>query len=113
MAQPPRQAAVLAHLARRPVATLAQLCSTLSVSHTTVFRALKSQGYYSSFNHNARYYTLGHTPHFDPRGLWLHRTIGFSRYRTIPDTLVALVLDSDAGATAAELSGLLRTPVAN
>jgi hypothetical protein len=79
----------------------------------TVFRALSSHGYYTSFNHNARYYTLAQTPRFDPRGLWFYRTIGFSRHRTLPDTLIALVSESSAGATAAELSGMLRAPVAN
>jgi hypothetical protein len=79
----------------------------------TVFRALKSCGYYSSFNHNARYYTLAQTPRFDAHGLWFYRSIGFSRHRTLPDTLVALVCEAPAGATAAELSDRLRTPVAN
>jgi hypothetical protein len=79
----------------------------------TVFRALKSHGYYCSFNHNARYYTLCQTPRFDAHGLWFHRTIGFSRHRTLPATLVALVTESCAGATADELKDLLRTPVAN
>jgi hypothetical protein len=113
MPQTPRQAAVLNYFARRPVATLAQLRATLSLSHMTVFRALKSHGYYSSFNHNARYYTLCQTPRFDAQGLWFYRTIGFSRHRTLPDTLVALALESAAGASADELSDLLRTPVAN
>jgi len=109
----PRQAAVLDYFARRPVATLDQVRSSLSVSHMTVFRALKAHGYYTSFNHNARYYALRQTPRFDARGLWFYRTIGFSRRRTLPDTVLSLACESAAGATAAELSGLLRTPVAN
>src|SRR5262249_29760857 len=109
----PRQAAVLDYFARRPVATLARVRSALAVSHMTVFRALSSAGYYTSFNHNARYYTLGETPRFDAAGLWFYRSIGFSRHRTLPETLVALVRESPAGGTAAELSGRLRTAVAN
>jgi hypothetical protein len=79
----------------------------------TVFRALKQHGYFASFNHNARYYTLRETPRFDANGLWFYRSIGFSRHRTLGDTLVALVHDSLAGCTAAKLALLLRTPVAN
>jgi hypothetical protein len=73
----------------------------------TVFRALKSHGYYTSFNHNARYYALCGTPRFDAHGLWFYRSIGFSRHRTLPATLVALVLESSAGASADELANLL------
>jgi hypothetical protein len=113
MPQTPRQPAVLDYFGRRPVATLARARSALSLSHMTIFRALKSHGYYTSFNHNARYYTLCQTPRFDARGLWFYRTIGFSRHRTLPNTLVALVRESSAGATADELADLLRTPVAN
>lgn len=109
----PQQAAVLAYFTRRPVATLAQVRSAVPVSNMTVFRALKGHGYCTSFNHNARYYTLAQTPRFDDHGLWFQRTIGFSRHRTLPDTLVALVRDSPAGATASELADLLRTPIAN
>ena len=79
----------------------------------TVFRALKRHGYFTSFNHNARYYTLGRTPRFDANGLWFYRSIGFSLHRTLPDTLVALVDASAAGCTASDLALLLHTPVSN
>jgi len=110
---PPQQAAVLDHFKHRPVSTMEQLRSALDISHMTVFRALKQHGYFSSFNHNARYYTLRETPRFDASGLWFYRSIGFSQHRTLPDTLVALVHDSLAGCTSAELTRLLRTPVTN
>jgi hypothetical protein len=109
----PHQAAVLDHFKHRPVATLAQLRSALGLSPMTVSRALKQHGYLSSFNHNARFYTLCQTPRFDANGLWFYRSIGFSRHRTLPKTLVALVDDAPAGATPEELARLLRTPVGN
>jgi hypothetical protein len=109
----PQQAAVLDHFKHRPVATLEQLRSALDISHMTVFRALKQHGYFTSFNHNARYYTLRQTPRFDANGLWFYRSIGFSRHRTLPDTLLAVVNASPAGYTPSDLALLLRTPVNN
>jgi hypothetical protein len=109
----PHQAAVLDHFKHRPVVTLAQLRSALGLSAMTVSRALKQHGYFSSFNHNARYYTLCQTPRFDANGLWFYRSIGFSRHPTLAKTLVALVLESSTGATPEELTDLLRTPVGN
>jgi hypothetical protein len=85
----------------------------LDLSRMTVFRALTKQGYFRSFNHNAHYCTLGHTPRFDHNGLWFYRSIGFSRHRTLPQTVVALVQDRAAGVTPEELTNLLRTPVSN
>jgi hypothetical protein len=113
MPLPPQQAAVIDRFKHRPVATLQQLRSALDISHMTVFRALKQHGYFSSFNHNARYYTLAERPRFDANGLWFYRSIGFSQQRTLPDTLIALVNDSPAGCTPADLALLLRTPVTN
>jgi hypothetical protein len=109
----PAEAVVLDFCARRPVVTLAQLRSGLRLAPITIRRALKSLGYFSSFNHNARYYTLANKPRFAANGLWFYRSIGFSRHRTLTSTLVALVHDAPAGATPEELTHLLRTPVGN
>ncbi len=109
----PQQAAVLDHFKRRPVATMEQLRSAAGTSHMTVFRVLKQRGYFTSFNHNARYYALRDTPRFDANGLWFYRSIGFSRHGGLAKTLIALVQASPAGCTPADLALLLRTQVAN
>jgi hypothetical protein len=109
----PHEALVIGSFNHRPVLSMVRLCSSLRLSRMTVFRALAKHGYFRSFNHNAHYYTLGHTPRFDGNGLWFYRSIGFSRQRTLPQTLLALVQDSAAGATPEELTHLLRTPVRN
>lgn len=62
----------------------------------------------ASFNHNSRFYTLPESPQFDERGLWFHRDIGFSSHGHLPQTIVALVLQSSGGLTAAELGQPLR-----
>src|SRR5260370_35354152 len=113
MPLPPQQAAVLHHFKHRPVATLGQLRSALDTSHMTVFRALKQHGYFTSFNHNARYYTLRQTPRFDASGLWFYPSIGFSQHRPPPATLVSPAHDSLAGCTSPVLARLLPTPVPN
>jgi len=106
-----KQNAVLDHLRRSHVASMKQLMQSLDLSHMTVFRALKSYGYYTSFNHNARFYTLHDTPRFDRRGLWFCEQIGFSRHGNLKQTLVALIERSDTGYTVAELQQTLATQV--
>lgn len=113
MTLPTPEARVLDFCRRRPVVTLAQLRSVLRLAPITIRRALKTHGYFSSFNHNARFYTLAEKPRFAENGLWFYRSIGFSRYRTLTKTLVALVHDAPAGATPEELTHLLRTPIGN
>ena len=107
------EARVLEFCKRRPVVTLTQLRAHLPLAPITIHRALKVLGTFSSFNHNARYYSLADRPRFDANGLWFYRSIGFSRHRTLTKTLVALVHDSATGATPEELTSLLRTPVGN
>jgi hypothetical protein len=109
----PAEACVLDFCKRRSVFTLEQICSRLHLAPITIRRALKTHGYFSSFNHNSRYYTLAERPRFDANGLWFYRSIGFSCHHTLTRTLVVLVQDADAGATPEELAKLLLTPVSN
>src|SRR5580692_628368 len=107
------QARVRDFCKRRPVFTLAQLGSALGLAPITLRRALKRLGCFSSFNHNARYYTLPDKPRFSAPGLWFYRSIGFSRHRSLTKTLLVLVQDTATGATPEELTTLLRTTVGN
>jgi hypothetical protein len=70
-------------------------------------------GYFSSYTHSGRYYTLAHIPDFDDYGLWIHQGVGFSRYGTLKATIVELICRSAAGLTHTELSSLLRIRVHN
>lgn len=108
-----QEALVIAAFQQRPVRSMAWLRSTLDLSRMTIFRALSKHGYVSSFNRNGRFYTLAERPCFDDNGLWFYRSLGFSRHRTLPATLVALVHQARAGLTAEELEALLRTTVGN
>lgn len=94
--------------ARKRVAPLAELRKALGVrSRTTVFFALRAAGYFSSYSHAGRYYTLRDIPQFDAHGLWLFGEIRFSKHGTLRATVVVLVREAPAGRTHEELEVLL------
>ncbi len=95
------------------VATIDVLCIKLGASRSTVLRALKTYGYFSSYNFNSSFFTLKDIPHFGKDGLWFHGDIGFSRYETLTQTIQAVVEHSEAGYTVLELQKRLRTRVHN
>jgi hypothetical protein len=93
---------------RKNVITLPELKEQLKTSLRTLRRRLKDWSALASFNHNSRFYTLPELPQFDEHGLWFHRDIGFSCHGHLPQTIVALVLQSPGGLTAAQLGQHLR-----
>ena len=113
MTSPQTQSKIINLLRELVVATLDVLCHKLSKSRMTVLRALKSYGYFSSFNLNSSYFTLKDIPDFDKKGLWFHGSVGFSRYGTLTQTIKAIVEHSEKGYTVVELQKLLGTKVHN
>ena len=113
MTSPQTQSKVINLLRELVVATIDVLCNKLSKSRMTVLRALKSYGYFSSFNFNSSYFTLKDTPDFDKDGLWFHGQIGFSRYGSLTQSIKAIVEHSEKGLTVVELQKLLGTKVHN
>jgi hypothetical protein len=89
---------------RKQAALLDDLRQTLgTTSRTTIFRILKAVGYFTSYSHAGRYYTLRRIPKFDRRGLWAWRGIGFSSRGTLRATAAYLVEESSAGQTHEQL----------
>jgi hypothetical protein len=89
---------------RRRAALLDDLRQALGTrSRTSIFRILKAVGYFSSYSHAGRYYTLRRIPKFDRWGLWGWRGIGFSSRGTLRATAVFLVEESVTGQTHEEL----------
>jgi hypothetical protein len=84
-----------------------------TTSRMTVFRKLKELGYYSSYSHSGKYYTLGSIPVFDSNGLWSYGGVRFSKCGSLMETISALVKGSEAGYFAAELEPLLHVFVHN
>ena len=89
---------------RKRAALLDDLRAALgTASRTTIFRILKAVGYFTSYSHAGRFYTLRRIPRFDRLGLWSWRGIGFSSHGTLRATLIFLVEQSEAGRTHEEL----------
>ena len=82
-------------------------------SPRSLFRDLTCQGYYSSYTHSGKYYTLQSIPHFNAVGLWLYKGIGFSQYGTLKNTLIQLLDKSEIGKTHDELKKQLCVRVHN
>ncbi len=82
-------------------------------SRTTVFRCLKRHGYFSSYSHAGRYYTLRGIPSFDAVGLWHIQGVSFSKYGSLKETVIQIVNNSKAGITHPELESILRVRVHN
>lgn len=98
---------------KRQVATLPQLEKASGLSGRSVLRHLKALGYYSSYTHNSRYYTLNSIPKFDRNLIWTHRDIGFTKLNNLYDVIVHCTDRSKMGYSAKELSAVVRTRVLN
>lgn len=97
---------------RTPVVILDQLRRALGTnSRTTVFRVLSSAGYFTSFSHAGRYYTLRWIPEFDADGLWFWRDVGFSSRGSLRATVTWLVEQAPSGSTHEQLQTRLRLRV--
>ena len=91
--------------------TLQRLCK--GRSKRSLFRDLSSLGYFSSYSHAGKYYTLSNLPDFDEYGLWHYKGVSFSKNGTLKSTIRFLVGDSVVGFTHRELTMLLRVRVQN
>jgi len=76
------------------------LATEMHYSIPSVRRFLSATGYYSSFTHNGRWYTLRSIPRFGRDGLWFYNHIGFSRAGSLTNTLIALIARSPTGMSA-------------
>jgi len=95
---------------RRTCWMLDQLAEALGYALISVRRFLKEVGYFRSYTHNGKWYTLRDSPHFDRDDLWHFRGIGFSKQGSLTATIGYLLAHSPAGLSANELSQKLRHP---
>jgi hypothetical protein len=99
-------------LKRQKIARLDELKQAIGTTSTmTVFRRLKQAGYRTSYSHRGKYYTLAELPQFNSEGLWSCRSVWFSRYGNLLQTVHAFVVQAVAGFTAGELQTLLHVEV--
>lgn len=105
----PSRDALVRLFKRHPVVDLAELYAALGTgSRMTVFRRLSPRGYFSSYSHGGRYYTLRDIPHFDADGLWQHAGVLFSRDGTLKETAARLVAEAEAGLLHREVAARVR-----
>jgi len=94
---------------KQPCWMIKPLADEIEYSVPSIRRFLAAIGYFSSFTHNGRWYTLSHIPRFNHNGIWFSDTIGFSRQGSLPQTIVHLVDRSQQGLTAEEIGAKLRS----
>ena len=87
-----------------------RLCNSLNYSAISIRRFLKQVGYFSSFTHNSKWYTLSSIPNFDKNGLWFYDHIGFSRHGNLNENIIHFINKSSHGLSAKQLAEILSTP---
>jgi hypothetical protein len=87
-----------------------QLSRRLNYSLISIRRFLKVIGYYSSFTHNSKWYTLRSIPSFDKNGIWFYQDIGFCRHGNLNQTIGRFIDKSFQGLTAKDLFNILSVP---
>lgn len=97
---------------RRTCWMLADLALALGYALISVRRFLHQIGYFRSYTHNGKWYTLRSSPAFNRDGIWHHRHIGFSQHGSLTVTIGCLVAQSPAGLSARELAQKLQHPCA-
>lgn len=95
---------------RRTCWMLAELAHALRYALISVRRFLNQIGYFRSYTHNGKWYTLRDVPQFDHDGLWHHKDIGFSKQGSLTATLAYLVERSPTGLSAREVALKLQHP---
>ncbi len=76
-------------------------------SRMTVSRTLNKIDYISSYSHRGKFYSTMAAAEFDQYGLWTIEGIHFSRFGTLLSTAKELVMSSESGFTASELTLIL------
>jgi len=90
-----------------------ELTSQTSRTRNTVYLYLKQIGYITSYNHNAKYYTLPEIACFDKSGIFDHKGILFFKDGGIKDLVLREINSSENGYTVEELSTKIKTRVNN
>ena len=91
---------ILKPFVRKRVISKAELLQDCGCSAMTAWRLLRQVGYCRSYNYNSIYFTLATTPEFDDHGLWAYQDIRFSKWGTLPETMIVVIERSPGGMTA-------------
>ncbi len=86
------------------------LCLEMDYAPILIRRFLNQLGYFTSFTHNSRYYTLTSTLQFNKKGLWFYSDIGFSKRGNLKRTIIDFINKSPQGLVASQLAAILQQP---
>ncbi len=77
--------------ARRKCWMIEPLAASMGYAVVSVRRLLRQAGYFRSYTHNGKWYTLDSLPAFDRHGIWRHEEIAFSRHGDMIKTIAHLL----------------------
>ena len=102
----------------KPIYTSLDLQKHFSCSHQCIWNNFRRLGYYSSYTHNSKYYTLATIPEFDENGIWFYDDpvfgpVGFTNLRTASNLIVALVNSSTAGLIEGSIQKIMKIRISN
>ena len=86
---------------------IAELSEILGYATISVRRFLVEVGYFTSYNHNGKWYTLSSIPTFNKKGIWFYDDIGFSKHGNLTRTIVHLLSRSLKGYSHGDLADIL------
>ena len=95
-------------LLEKKVQSLRGIAEQVGVGERMVQLYLQRLQGVTSYTHRGQFVTLPVIPRFDELGIWFYRGVGFSKYGTSLDTIVALVEDSKEGFSREELEAILK-----
>lgn len=99
-------------LYKQKMATMAELKTVLGTQvDMTIYRKMKELPYLKSYSDRGKYYTLEDIPAFDLQGLWSYKSVCFSRFGTLLDTLEKFINTGSNGYYEAELERILKVCV--
>ena len=99
-------------LRRQKIATIEDLKKVLGTDvRVTVFRKLQELSYRTSYSHRGKFYTLDEVAEFNTMGLWSYRSVWFSQFGNLLETIVELVGSSKVGYQADELEATVHVTV--
>lgn len=100
------------------VYSITELTQHLNCSTISVRKKLSEIGYYSSYTHNSKYYTLLIIPEFNQNQIWFYNDIiegeiCFTKHKTLVSLIISLIDASVKGMTERELNEIIKTRASN
>jgi len=98
-------------LYQKKVVSFTDIFLSMFCSSVTLRRDLKALEAMSSYTDRGQYVTLPDIARYNRHGLWFYRKVGFSKYGTSLDTIVALIEQSKTGCSREQLEEILRVGI--